>query len=209
VARRSARSARQRGAFDLSAPVGSSMAPRNVRYLRCRVLGWRGRERIGETMLKRSIVAAALMLMLTPAVAGPDGDIVRKFGLFGTWAVDCSKPPSDDNTYEEYTPSETGYPTRTWYRKKADRYASAQSFEMRNVRIVGSDRLAYLDVRKADGDLTNIVLAMVGNRHRSMNRSIPTTARSISKTENLSVAESPRSFFRSALAPERDPGSRL
>jgi hypothetical protein len=123
--------------------------------------------RTGETMLERSIVGAAFLLMLTPAVAGPDSDVVRKFGLFGTWAVDCSKPPSDDNTYQEYTPSQTGYPTRTWYRKMGDRYASAQSFEMRNVRIVGSDRLAYLDVRKADGDPTNIVLAMVGNRHRS------------------------------------------
>ena len=121
----------------------------------------------GEAMLERSIIAAAFLSMLTPAVAGPDSDILRKFGLFGTWAVDCSKPPSDVNSYEEYTPSKAGHPTRTWYRKKGDRYASAQSFEMRNIRIVGSGRLAYLDVRKADGDLTNIVVAMVDNRQRS------------------------------------------
>ena len=93
-------------------------------------------------MPERSIAVASLLLMLTPAVAGPDSDIVRKFGLFGTWAVDCSKPPSGDNTYEEYTPSETGYPTRTWYRKKGDRYAPAQSFEMRNARIAGPDRIS-------------------------------------------------------------------
>ena len=121
----------------------------------------------GETMLERSIIAAAFLSMLTPAVAGPDSDILRKFGLLGTWAVDCSKPPSDVNSYEEYTPSKAGHPTRTWYRKKGDRYAPAQSFEMRNIRIVGSGRLAYLDVRKADGDLTNIVVAMVDNRQRS------------------------------------------
>jgi hypothetical protein len=118
-------------------------------------------------MLERSVAATAFLLILTPAVAGPDSDAVRKFGLFGTWAIDCSKPPSDANTYEEYLPSQTGYPTRKWYRKTGDRYAPAQSFEMRNVRIVGPDRLAYLDVRKANGDLTNIVVAKVGDRQRS------------------------------------------
>jgi hypothetical protein len=118
-------------------------------------------------MLKRTIIAVAFLSMLTPAVAGPDNDIVRQFGLFGTWAVDCSKPPSNDNSYEEYTPSKAGYPTRRWYRKKDDRYIPAQSFEMRNVRIVRPSRLAYLDVRKSDGDLTNIVVVKVDNRQRS------------------------------------------
>ncbi len=118
-------------------------------------------------MLARVIAAAAFLSIAMPAVAGPDSDTVGKFGLFGTWAVDCSKPPSDDNTYEEYTPSQTGYPTRTWYRKPGDRYAPARSFEMRNVRITAPSRLAYLDVRKADGDLTNVVVAMVDDRHRS------------------------------------------
>jgi hypothetical protein len=118
-------------------------------------------------MLERVIAAAALLSIAMPAVAGPDSDTVGKFGLFGTWAVDCSKPPSDDNTYEEYTPSQAGYPTRTWYRKPGDRYAPARSFEMRYVRIAAPGRLAYLDVRKADGDLTNVVVAMEGSRHRS------------------------------------------
>ena len=157
------------------------------------MLGWH--KRTGETMLERSIIAAAFLLMLTPAIAGPDSDIVRKFGLFGTWAVDCSKPPSNDNTYEEYTPSATGYPTRTWYRKKGDRYASAQSFEMRNVRIVGSDRLAYLDVRKADGDLTNIVVAKVGNRHRSHEAVDPKDGKVYIKDGKLVASAKPTELF--------------
>ena len=146
-------------------------------------------------MLERSIAVASLLLMLTPAVAGPDSDIVRKFGLFGTWAVDCSKPPSGDNTYEEYTPSETGYPTRTWYRKKGDRYAPAQSFEMRNARIAGPDRLAYLDVRKTDGDLTNIVLAMVGNRHRSFESVDPTDGKVYIKDGKFVGSGKPTELF--------------
>lgn len=96
-----------------------------------------------------------------------DRDTVRKFGLVGTWAVDCSKRPSTDNTYKVYTLSETGYPLRTWYRKYGDRNDPAQTFEMRNLQMVGPDRLAYLDVRKSDGDLTNVVLVMIGNRVRS------------------------------------------
>jgi len=38
---------------------------------------------------------------------------------------------------------------------------------MRNVQIVGPDRLAYLDARKSDGSLTKVILAMIGNRLRS------------------------------------------
>jgi len=100
-------------------------------------------------------------------VATADNDTVRKFGLFGTWAVDCSKPPSSGNTYEDDSPSETGYPIRTWYHTQGDRYAPTHTSEMRNVQIVGPDRLAYLDARKSDGSLTKVILAMIGNRLRS------------------------------------------
>jgi hypothetical protein len=118
-------------------------------------------------MIGRAAAVAALLLSFTPAAAGPDSDVVRRFGLIGTWAVDCSRPPSDDNTYEDYAPSEAGYPTRTWYRKQSDRNRPAQSFEMRNAHIVESGRLAYLDIRKSDGDPTNVVTEMVNGRHRS------------------------------------------
>jgi hypothetical protein len=133
--------------------------------------------------------------MVTPAVAGPDTDAVRKFGLFGTWAVDCSKPPSADNTYEAYTPSETGYPTRTWYRKEADRYAPAQSFEMRNVRIVALGRLAYVDVRKTDGEVTNVVVAMVGNRQRSHEAVDPKDGKVYIKNGRLIATGKPTELF--------------
>jgi hypothetical protein len=162
--------------------------------------GW-GHERMRVTMFDRSIVFALVLLMLTTAVAGPDSDTVRKFGLFGTWAIDCSKPPSDVNTYEEFAPSETGYPTRTWYRKKSDRYAPAQSFEMRDVRVVGSGRLAYLDVRKSDGDLTNIVIAMVGNKQRSQEATDPKDGKVYIKDGKLVASAKPTELFQKCPGP--------
>jgi hypothetical protein len=149
----------------------------------------------GEDMLARVIAAAALLSIAKPAVAGPDSDTVGKFGLFGTWAVDCSKPPSDVNTYEEYTPSQTGYPTRTWYRKPGDRYAPVRSFEMRNVRLVAPGRLAYLDVRKTDGDLTNVVVAMVEGRHRSHEAVDPKDGKVYIKDGKLVASGKPTELF--------------
>jgi hypothetical protein len=151
-------------------------------------------------MLERSIAAAAFLLLLTPAVAGPDSDAVRKFGLFGTWAIDCSKPPSDANTYEEYLPSQTGYPTRIWYRRQADRLRPAQSFEMRDVRIV-SGRLAYLDVRKSDGDQTRVAIAMVGGRQRSHEAVDPKDGKVYIKDGKLLASGRPTELFQKCPGP--------
>jgi hypothetical protein len=38
---------------------------------------------------------------------------------------------------------------------------------MRNVQILGPDRFAYLNARKSDGDLANVIWIKVGNGFRS------------------------------------------
>ncbi|MBI3704015.1 MAG: hypothetical protein HY244_09265 [Rhizobiales bacterium] len=119
-------------------------------------------------MLKRSTAIVMLALLATPAVAGPDSEVLRKLGMLGVWAVDCAKPPGNGNFYIEHIPSERGYPTR-----KTSAGAKPTFAEMRNVRPISSDRIAFLDVRLPDGDKTDIVLAFTGDSLRSQESSDP------------------------------------
>jgi hypothetical protein len=43
------------------------------------------------------LVGAALFLVPPGAGATPVEDVFQKFGLFGTWAADCDKPPTPAN----------------------------------------------------------------------------------------------------------------
>jgi len=156
-----------------------------------KMLTLREMECMGAIMLKRFTAFVIFVLMLTPAAAGADSNTVRKFGLLGTWAVDCTKPPSNDNPYEEYTPSESGYPIRTFYYVVGSRH----SFEMRNARIGPPDRLAYLDVRKSDGDRTNVVIQKVGERQRSYEAIDPNDGKVYIKDGKLVATGKPTMVF--------------
>jgi len=46
------------------------------------------------------------------AWAGEDSDALAKFGLIGSWAVDCHAPPSFTNPFQTFVPSNYGEPTR-------------------------------------------------------------------------------------------------
>lgn len=47
-----------------------------------------------------AVVAFLLAMTLATAAAPPTtADLFREFGLFGTWAVDCSRPASPQNPY--------------------------------------------------------------------------------------------------------------
>jgi hypothetical protein len=44
--------------------------------------------------------------------ASADSDALAKFGLIGSWAVDCHAPPSEANPFQSFVPSSYGEPTR-------------------------------------------------------------------------------------------------
>lgn len=54
-----------------------------------------------------ALTTAALVLPATVA-AGPGVDIFQKHGLFGSWAVDCTRPPSVANPHIVYRPIDGG-----------------------------------------------------------------------------------------------------
>ena len=58
-------------------------------------------------------VAAALLLAPADAAqAGADSDALAKFGLIGSWAIDCHAPPSLANPFQTFIPSTAGDPIR-------------------------------------------------------------------------------------------------
>jgi hypothetical protein len=58
------------------------------------------------------------LVLLLPALgsgvahAGEDSDLLAKFGLMGSWAIDCRAPPSVSNPFQIFVPSNYGEPTR-------------------------------------------------------------------------------------------------
>jgi hypothetical protein len=58
----------------------------------------------------RIVAVAAFLLSMTLATAAPPTtvEVLREFGLFGTWAVDCSRPASPQNPYVSDILQETG-----------------------------------------------------------------------------------------------------
>jgi hypothetical protein len=59
----------------------------------------------------RSVAGVAFLLSMTLAAAAAPpttADVFRQFGLFGTWAVDCSRPASPQNPYVSDILQDTG-----------------------------------------------------------------------------------------------------
>jgi hypothetical protein len=57
--------------------------------------------------------AAFLMVFCAGvAQASPDSDALAKFGLIGSWAIDCKAPSGPSNPFQVFTPSTAGEPTR-------------------------------------------------------------------------------------------------
>jgi hypothetical protein len=111
------------------------------------------------------IAVLTLLVLGDPVAAGPADDAVRKFGILGTWAVDCSRPRSSTNPYQTYAIG-TPYPTRTL---AMETKGLDGVFDMRKVRLAGSNRLAYTDVKQGGADKHfDVVLEIVNGRMRSL-----------------------------------------
>ena len=66
-----------------------------------------------RTIRPTSVLVSAIALVTLPATSGPSAasvaDIVRKYGLTGTWAPDCTKPPDRTNPHLVYTLLDSGH----------------------------------------------------------------------------------------------------
>lgn len=58
------------------------------------------------------LALAALVVHSGTAQAGASSDALAKFGLIGSWAIDCHAPPSLGNPFQTFIPSNAGDPIR-------------------------------------------------------------------------------------------------
>lgn len=57
-----------------------------------------------------AVLASAFVASI--AQAGADSDALAKFGMIGSWAIDCRAPPSLANPFQTFVPSNAGDPIR-------------------------------------------------------------------------------------------------
>ena len=59
-------------------------------------------------MRRISLVIVQLLLLTVLAHAQSVASVVKEFGLFGSWAIDCRQPPSPTNAYADFSLTSRG-----------------------------------------------------------------------------------------------------
>ena len=104
---------------------------------------------------------ASLLLVLVlaavpaPLLAASDGATVGKFGLLGTWAIDCSNGSSGANPYENFSETATGEVTFTLI---LGPNMPVSHHTISDAALVGGDRLKAKFTRLPDGHVTFVTL---------------------------------------------------
>src|SRR5215207_2858174 len=114
--------------------------------------------------MRRISVAQVLVLTLfcfVPIARASDADVIRKFGILGRQAIDCSAPFSADNPHMTYSVSAQGQVTRM-LQMKPDLDGT---FAMRNLRMAGPDLMQYDETGRTSG--LTISVAKTGGKFRS------------------------------------------
>ncbi len=113
--------------------------------------------------MRRAALAVALGLALAPGAAGAssDSDALLKFGLVGSWALDCRAPPSLANPFMNFIPSSAGDPMRQLITGRPE-YDSL--VPIRDTALIGSDRLRLSFPQ--GGVTVTVVLVKNGRRIR-------------------------------------------
>jgi hypothetical protein len=114
--------------------------------------------------------AAALGAMQSaPKDEGPPrnsqraSDILREFGILGTWALNCREPASSDNAYSVYAAMDDGNARRTYY-TTPDRRTSSSTYVIIAATRASSDQISYRQEGTVFHDRMNIVMLKQGNR---------------------------------------------
>jgi len=105
------------------------------------------------------IAAVLLSLSVMPSVAS-ERAALAKAGVLGTWAIDCSKPPSTSNYHMVYAVDAKGIATET-------QLTGSQSVrQLRNVQFISKQWMlySYLD---ADGEMLSILTFFDAGRKKS------------------------------------------
>ena len=119
----------------------------------------------------RACLAAALaMATVETANAQSVANTVAEFGLIGTWATDCTQPPSTRNYLTIYAIKPSGEISRTYYDAPGH---VLNIYKITSAKRQAPDMLSYEQVWNFEGSPANIagnrmqvLLNMVGNKYQ-------------------------------------------
>jgi hypothetical protein len=91
-------------------------------------------------MLRKALLVAALAVAMPTAINAQSVEqTLRNFGLFGTWATDCSRPAANNNFQTVYK-SSGGRVLRTYYDGPGKIYSE---YRITEAAQISSDQLRY------------------------------------------------------------------
>ena len=92
-------------------------------------------------------------------------DVLRDFGMLGTWATDCSRPAGEDNFYTIYAGLPDGNVRRTYYNTPGRERAYNEYFITQATRLP-ADQLSYRQEGSVDHDKIDVILTRDGSKYR-------------------------------------------
>jgi hypothetical protein len=113
----------------------------------------------------RIALLAGALLMPSLAHAQSARDVLRDFGLLGTWATDCAEPAGKSNFWTVYAGMTNGTVKRSYYNTPDRDKAYNEYMITRAIRLPAS-QLSYSQLGVAKKDRIDVILLKDGNRYR-------------------------------------------
>lgn len=123
---------------------------------------------MGVAMQRKYIWTAAIVILMLSSVGvgaeAADNEAIRKSGLIGRWAIDCSKALGSSNPNLLYAVGSPN-PTLTLSMALRDRDGT---FDIRSVKLIGNNRISFFDKKRGEAFGYKVVVEVSGNRLRSI-----------------------------------------
>ena len=91
--------------------------------------------------------------------------VLNGYGMLGTWATDCSRPPDKNNFYTVYAGQPDGNVMRTYY-NTADRRTPYNQYLITQATILPSKLLSYVQESTVNQDRIEVTLRRDGDRYQ-------------------------------------------
>ncbi|HLH86948.1 MAG TPA: hypothetical protein VKX28_00705 [Xanthobacteraceae bacterium] len=113
-----------------------------------------------------SLFTAVFALALPTLVsAATPREVLRDFGMLGTWANDCSQPSSADNFYTVYAGMPDGNVRRTYYNTPDRKNPYNEYYIIRAIRLP-ADQLSYRQEGSVNHDKMDVILLKDGDKYK-------------------------------------------
>lgn len=149
-------------------------------------------------VLRLGVSAIVLASTGLAVVYAREAGVIERFGIVGTWAVDCSRDPDGGNPYLVFRVSADGAATRELVMRNA---SLDGLFDLTGAFQVSPTRIGFNDRRRGGEASHDVVMEMVADRLRSVTSVSSTGERLIADGVLLASQRPTLTFQRCARAP--------